>query len=337
MSTSINQVLSDLEKKLNEINAMKNKIYIVNAGITNNGKSSTFNSLLRLKGKLKPDASDEMAFKVKDVRTTIKNKEIEYCSGVYLLDTPGLEAEDQDEKIALDAYKKASLIVFVHKIRAGELHADEIKWISDIQKCIPADELKKHFCIVLTQKEDDIQNQKGRLDTIKTKVREQIRDYCGLKDVTLFCIANTTLEKGLREDKKKLSEISGVYELKEYIDENIPQYRKEMTSRAECMIEKAKEEARKKLRSQIQDAKAEMNRKRSEANRRYKKFQQDLNTMVEVQDRMQANCQEKSAKLNSSREKVRQLEAQHSTENGKGLGGVAEAILKQINTGNYRK
>lgn len=150
MSTSINQVLSDLEKKLNEINAMKNKIYIVNAGITNNGKSSTFNSLLRLKGKLKPDASDEMAFKVKDVRTTIKNKEIEYCSGVYLLDTPGLEAEDQDEKIALDAYKKASLIVFVHKIRAGELHADEIKWISDIQKCIPADELKKHFCIVLT-------------------------------------------------------------------------------------------------------------------------------------------------------------------------------------------
>ena len=52
---------------------------------------------------------------------------------------------------------------------------------------------------------------------------------------------------------------------------------------------------------------------------------------------MRANCQEKSAKLNSSREKVRQLEAQHSTENGKGLGEVAEAILKQINTGNYRK
>ena len=74
MSTSINQVLSDLKKKLNEINAMKNKIYIVNAGITNNGKSSTFNSLLRLKGKLKPDASDEMAFKVKDVRTTIRTR-----------------------------------------------------------------------------------------------------------------------------------------------------------------------------------------------------------------------------------------------------------------------
>ena len=39
MSTSINQVLSDLEKKLNEINAMKNKIYIVNAGITKDRKS----------------------------------------------------------------------------------------------------------------------------------------------------------------------------------------------------------------------------------------------------------------------------------------------------------
>lgn len=49
--SNIQEILDRTQKRIDEIGLMKDKVYIVNAGTTNNGKSSTFNSLLMLEGK----------------------------------------------------------------------------------------------------------------------------------------------------------------------------------------------------------------------------------------------------------------------------------------------
>ena len=86
--SSIQEILDRTQKRIDEIGLMKDKVYIVNAGTTNNGKSSTFNSLLMLEGKRE---LGQNVFKVQDVRTTVENQEAEYHNGVYLMDTPGLD------------------------------------------------------------------------------------------------------------------------------------------------------------------------------------------------------------------------------------------------------
>ena len=77
--SSIQEILDRTQKRIDEISQMNDKVYIVNAGTTNNGKSSTFNSLLMLEGKCEPGQN---VFKVQDGRTTVENQEVEYRKGV---------------------------------------------------------------------------------------------------------------------------------------------------------------------------------------------------------------------------------------------------------------
>ena len=156
--SNIQEILDRTQKRIDEIGLMKDKVYIVNAGTTNNGKSSTFNSLLMLEGKRE---LGQNVFKVQDVRTTVENQEAEYHNGVYLMDTPGLEAAESDEEIAQKAYQNASLIVFVHAMKKGELHENELKWIQKIESLLTPSYFSKHFCLVLTHREDDLNDEKA--------------------------------------------------------------------------------------------------------------------------------------------------------------------------------
>lgn len=180
---------------------MKDKVYIVNAGTTNNGKSSTFNSLLMLEGKRE---LGQNVFKVQDVRTTVENQEAEYHNGVYLMDTPGLEAAESDEEIAQKAYQNASLIVFVHAMKKGELHENELKWIQKIESLLTPSYFSKHFCLVLTHREDDLNDEKKELSSIQETITKQLKSYCQLTAIPMFCISNSLFEKGMKNKKEVL-------------------------------------------------------------------------------------------------------------------------------------
>lgn len=219
LSVYKNNILDQLEKSLEN----KDSIYIVNAGRMNHGKSSLFNSLL-----------EREEFKAKDVRTTVKNKEVTWKDNIIFIDTPGLDAVDADTEEAYKAYYKADLIFFVHTVRTGELHESEINAIKKIAKNFSKDYFWKHFCFILSFKESvDTES----LAAIKTESVEAIKRACTADDFAVFAISNSRYLKGIKENKASLINHSGILELKNYIDEQVAGWQHDIIKKKKIMAE----------------------------------------------------------------------------------------------------
>ncbi|MGM9517435.1 MAG: GTPase [Acidaminococcus sp.] len=91
----IEDIQKSLEQKRQNLLDATEKVYIINAGRMNHGKSSLMNAVL-----------GKEAFKVADIRQTIKNQYEEYQKNVFLVDTPGLDANSEDDQ---EAFVKAGL------------------------------------------------------------------------------------------------------------------------------------------------------------------------------------------------------------------------------------
>ena len=197
----------EFQKKIAEINTDCKKIYIINAGIMNHGKSSLFNSLL-----------DKEVFAAQDVRTTMKNQDVQWLDNVYLIDTPGLEAEQSDDAAAYNAYRRANMIVFVHNVKVGELHDKELNAINKIKTLFDNDNFFcKHFCLVLTFKDADSNES---IISIRAKTLGDIKTHCGISDFQTFIISNSRYQKGLAENKQNMIRHSGIPELREFLKKN---------------------------------------------------------------------------------------------------------------------
>lgn len=205
------QLIDKYEKDIHSIISESRNFYLVNAGRMNHGKSSLLNSL---SGQL------DDVFEVQDKRTTIKNKEYRYRDNVIFIDTPGLNADDSDDREAIKAYEKANVIVFVHNVSVGDIRKEEIRDLKTIASCFSSlEELSKHFVLVLTGK-DSIQT-KEDLIAIRTKIEMDIKKVIKFSNLTIFEVSNTTYRKGIREGKDKLVEHSGIPQLQKYLNQFI--------------------------------------------------------------------------------------------------------------------
>lgn len=200
----------------------KNAVYIVNAGRMNHGKSSLFNSLL-----------GREEFQAKDVRTTVKNKEVKWKDNIILVDTPGLDAVDEDTSKAYEAYYNAYLIFFVHTVRTGELHDSEIEAIKKISKNFTKDYFWKHFCLVLSFKESV---DADSLEKITQESVNAINKACNADEFAVFAISNSRYLKGVAENKKGLINHSGILELKDYIDDKVDEWYRESLDKNEDVL-----------------------------------------------------------------------------------------------------
>ena len=200
----------------------KNAVYIVNAGRMNHGKSSLFNSLL-----------GREEFQAKDVRTTVKNKEVKWKDNIILVDTPGLDAVDEDTSKAYEAYYNADLIFFVHTVRTGELHDSEIEAIKKISKNFTKDYFWKHFCLVLSFKESV---DADSLEKITQESVNAINKACNADEFAVFTISNSRYLKGVAENKKGLINHSGILDLLDYIDAQIDAWYRESIDKNEDVL-----------------------------------------------------------------------------------------------------
>lgn len=200
----------------------KNAVYIVNAGRMNHGKSSLFNSLL-----------GREEFQAKDVRTTVKNKEVKWKDNIILVDTPGLDAVDEDTSKAYEAYYNADLIFFVHTVRTGELHDSEIEAIKKISKNFTKDYFWKHFCLVLSFKESV---DTDSLEKITQESVNAINKACNADEFAVFAISNSRYLKGVAENKKGLINHSGILDLLDYIDTQIDAWYRESIDKNEDVL-----------------------------------------------------------------------------------------------------
>ena len=233
-------IVQNYEDKLNEIISDSDKFYLVNAGRMNHGKSSLLNSLT---------GQVEDFFEVQDKRTTVKNKTYQYNENIYFIDTPGLNANDNDDQEAIKAYKKANIILFVHNLSVGDIRKEEVRDIKTIISCFNnIDNLVDKFVLVLPGK-DAIQS-KDDLNNIKNKVLLDIKNETGLTGFKVFAVSNTTYKNGLKNNKSKLIEHSGIKLLHEYIDSFIMASNSEIQDRICERIDLETEKVKNKLQKQ---------------------------------------------------------------------------------------
>ncbi len=199
--------VAEFQNKLDEIEKAVHGIYIINAGAMNHGKSSLFNSIL-----------DSTTFAAQDVRTTIVNETVKWTEDVYLIDTPGLEAEESDDKMAYAAYRNANVIIFVHTAKVGELHKKELDAINKIKSMFDNETyFWQHFFLVFTNVDADSEE---NISAILTKTLEDIENTCGGKGFKTFMISNSRYKKGREENKEALINKSGIPELRETLQKN---------------------------------------------------------------------------------------------------------------------
>lgn len=262
-----------------------NVVYLVNAGRMNHGKSSLFNSLL-----------GREEFQARDIRTTVKNKEIKWKDNIILVDTPGLDAVDEDTSEAYEAYYKADIIFFVHTVRTGELHDSEIAAIKKISQNFSKEYFWKHFCLVFSFMESvDVES----LAKIITESVESIKRECKADDFATFAISNSRYIKGITENKKGLVNHSGILDLLDYIDNQVDGWNRDSINKnvdvikenlvklykeARCVVEEEKRndaidnnvpgggKSVDELREIVKDLKIEMDKLQDDCNKRDKEF-----------------------------------------------------------------
>ena len=224
-----------LKNKRDEILEDGKKIFIVNAGRMNHGKSSLFNSLLN-----KP------IFAVDDIRTTMTRQDADFSQDVVMVDTPGLDADSSDDKVAFDAYRRANLIVFVHTVKTGAVERDDIDSLNRMAKdAVSPEYFWRHFVLVFSNIDeydaDDAEDNK-KMRIIEEESLRNIKSGCGEHDFPIFRVSNTYFHDGNEANSEQLIAMSGIRELKEYILAHLDAWRQEQTQLMEQRFSQAKRE-----------------------------------------------------------------------------------------------
>ncbi len=299
----------------------KDSIYIVNAGVMNQGKSSLFNSLL-----------DSEKLVTGDVQVTRKCMEIKFLEGVYLIDTPGLEAEDADDTEAQKAYKKANLIIFVHTPNSGEFHANELNWINRMAAMAPSKEyFWKHFCIVLTFKEA---KKEQELENIKGKIRKDLQEVCGNADVPMFFVSNLRYWKGKTRKQDAFIKASGIQELRDFLKGNIKIWRTEARDANEKLFDNAKKEILEELEKERKQQQICILNKEKVSTSLIKRMDRKIEEYINVISRMEQEYIQAQKRAKGLKERIHYLERRREYPVGfldpEFIEKVTEGISKKI-------
>lgn len=268
--SQINSICQKLISEINKITSLKDKIYFVNAGRMNHGKSSLFNAL----------AHQRNLFKTGDVRTTTEQQCKEFTKDIVFIDTPGLDVKEKDDIVAFEGYKKADLIIFVHTPNIGELHRNEIDRINQIAALFPSkNDFWQRFCFVFTFKESIEDNQ---FDIIKSKVLEDIKIHCGGTNYPVFNVSNMDYWDGIDNKSKPLVEISGIPELRTFLLDIADNIKNKAVALRKNRIEDLKLKATKDLKALRREIDDKISRKVKEIERKNGRIQRAKNEIQQI-------------------------------------------------------
>ena len=247
-------VLNELTEKRDELRRAADKVYIVNAGVVNHGKSSLFNSLL----------GEGEVFRERGSRETAVSQIEAYCQNAYFVDTPGLNADEHNEAEICGIYEKAGFILFVHNSKTGELQRQEIEHLQIMADAVGADYFWKHVVLVLTFAEDLDSEQTTELQTkIEKTVFRQFK-----KNIRVFSVSNSCFDEarlGSDLERKSLDlERSGIPELQKYLTSHIAQWQREHTRLQEEKFRKARQSALSKINLQRDGICLKIDRRKAE-------------------------------------------------------------------------
>ena len=244
-----------LNQKVND-----SKPIIVTWGLMNAGKSYLLNMLTQ--------HIDKEFFKTNDFRETAIISSYETDQYVYL-DTPGLDANAQDNLEALKGVKKADIVLFVHQLQ-GELEANEIDFLKDVRASF-GQYAEQNIMLILSKSDKE---DKSKVDQIQNRVLEQCKQHLGFQP-QCFQISNTLYQQGMQKHKDGLIHHSHIDDLKQHIDTlgaTIGVVRQERLTQEKLTLLKQITVLKSKFEQEIKT-------KQSELNDSFVPFQKSLNSL----------------------------------------------------------
>ena len=149
-------------------------------------------------------------------RTTVKNQTLSHQDFI-LVDTPGLDATEDDDTEAWKGLNMADILLFVHDPGTGALHQDEVEFLSKLASQASGQlRLEERLVVVLTRLDSNAEV----IDAIGDAVRKQINGCLGIEPL-LFHVSSTSYRKGMLNNKHKLIEYSGIPALRKHIVGNL--------------------------------------------------------------------------------------------------------------------
>lgn len=201
-----NTFSTDIEEKIQLIIDEQNnkKPIIVAYGLMNAGKSYLLNMLTQ-------HISEEF-FKTNDIRETATIKKFESEKYIYL-DTPGLDANEEDDSQAQFGVAKADVVLFLHQPQGG-LEVKEIDFLKKLSRSF-GKHSNKSIIIVLSKVEKE---SKESIDAIEEAVRIQCEKKIGFSP-KIFKVSNSRYKSGIAKNKNALIDQSNIKSLIGHIDD----------------------------------------------------------------------------------------------------------------------
>lgn len=201
----------------NKMDIGRNKVTIANTGLFSSGKSSLFNALL---GRV-----EDERFPVGAVPTTKKGDREILCQGVEIIDTPGIDATADDDRMALNMLMESDIIIMTHNVKMGMLNQSEYSWLKDIAGRIPKKHLPKRLLFVCTW--IDEAGGKDECKRVVEEVKRQINMAVG-QDLSVFQVSAKRFYTGRIKHKEALEQASNIPQFKEYLITLSKEYEKNL-------------------------------------------------------------------------------------------------------------
>lgn len=170
----------------------RRKPRIVVCGTYNSGKSSLLNALT--------GHYEKEYFRVNDIPETREEACFDNGHSIYV-DTPGLDVNEQDDRVTRSGVAAADIVLLVHRLSAGSLQDDDIRIFRQL---IAAQVNVENVLVVLTGAEQQQENS-GLIQEITDLMAGMLNDRA-----QIFLVSNPRYLKGMRESKHKLVEASGI-------------------------------------------------------------------------------------------------------------------------------
>lgn len=213
--SSLEYIVESLEEKYQQLRStiqqLNDKPVVTVFGLLNSGKSYLLNMLT--------NHFDKEFFKTADWRETTEIRRYESNQIVYV-DTPGLDAKEEDDKTAIQGVSSADIVLFVHQLGSGELDPIEIDALTELKKTF-GDKANSNIILVISKIDKEL-NSPEKIQQVQERILEQCQTELDI-ELQCFPVSNTFFHKGIKKNSPKLIKVSQFEILAEYIQE-IAQY-----------------------------------------------------------------------------------------------------------------